>query len=294
MLKLVVLFFTYFTNTVYFDNLLGGDFMAQGFIHTPHSISSAYDNPALLGMLKNIYAFTTESPRNNTTFYIDTKGRSKSPIQGIVSPKFALYYRKVYALDVRVDSPYFVDKERYSEYALSLVSSNKSTSLGINLKYLTGLYAYAHSDSAGAVIILDFAKGFTQDLGIHVNARVFSFGAAYNNIYGYLWWEDTTKVRLPSKFFITAGLHPFHDILFLNAEYEKNSAYVHGTIKGNLIFNIPYKPHGWKTSISLGYLKTTSARLITYGFTIDKGALKTSFGFDNKGNLAVTLYTSGQ
>ncbi len=294
MLTFAVLFFMYFSDAVYFDNLLGGDFMSQGFIHTSASTSSAYDNPSLLGMLDNIYVFTTESPRSNANFYLDTRGRSKSPIWGIVSPKFALYYKKVFSVNIRSDSPYLVDKERYSEYTLSLASSNKSTSIGINLKYLTGLYAYAFTDSINTTVILDFAKGFTQDVGIHINTRVFSFGAACDNIYGYLWWEDTTKTRLPSKFFLTLNLHPFKDILFVNGEYERNSFCGKGILKGGIVFNIPYEPHKWKGTISLGYLTDSHNKLFTYGFTVNKGLVRTCFGFDTKGNLAVTFYTRGQ
>ncbi len=268
--------------------------MAAGFVHSPLAISSSYDNPALLGMLGNIFAFSTQSPRSNPTFYVDTLGRSKSPLWGIVTPKFALYYRKVFAIDIKRSSPYLIDKERYSEYTISLASSSKSTSLGVNLKYLTALYAHAYSDSINPTVILDFAKGFTQDVGIYVKANSFSFGAAYNNLYGQLWWEDTTKERLPSKFFLTLGLHLFNDHLHIAGEYEKNSASLHSALKGGLIFYIPYEPHGWKGALSFGYLTDSEDKLITFGFIIDKGALKTGFGFDNKGNLSVTVYTSGQ
>lgn len=267
--------------------------MAEGFIHSKATISSAYDNPAILGFLKDIYTALSESPRNNRTFYVETNGRSKTPMYGILSPKFALYYRKIYSIDERVDTPLYVNKERYSEYTVGFSSSQKSVSMGINLKYLTGMYAYIDADSVSSYA-LDFAKGFTQDVGLCVYGKNFTLGASYNNLYGILWWEAKQKTKLPTKFFFTLGVYPFKELLSINAEYEENQAFPNSFFKGGIVINIPYKVKKWAFSVSGGYISDRHQSLLTYGFTIKKSYFSLAVGFDNKGNTAVTIYTKGK
>lgn len=292
MLNFLFVVISYFSQGVYFDNLLGGDFMAQGFIHSESAPSSAYDNPALLGLLEDIYVVFTESPRNNRTFYVETKGRSKSPLWGIISPKFAMYYRKIYSLNERVESPLYVDKERYSEYTMGLASSNKSISIGVNFKYLTATYAFLNSDST-STFALDFARGFTQDVGLCLKSSFFTLTGAYDNLYGILWWESKKKDKLPSRFFLTLGIYPLKKILGINAEYEKNYAFSNNVFKGSFSVNIPYEIKKWNVSVKGGYIFDKNNSLLTYGFEFKKSDVSVALGFDNKGNLAVSIYTKG-
>ncbi len=290
MLVAILILITHFSGKTFYDNMLGGDFLANAFIHTQTAPTASYDNPSLLGLLDNIYAFTTESPRNNPTFYVDTEGRPKNTIIGIISPKLSLFYRNIFNLNRRIDTPYLVDKEKYSEYTLGIASSNQTVTLGINLKYLTSTYAYAYNDT----LILDFARGFSEDIGITFHNQYITIGGAYNHVYGILKWDSEEVTRIPSRYFISISMQPFKDLLYLNGEYEKVSFSDTAYLKGSFLFNIPYTPHKIKTGIFGGYLKGKDDYLLTYGFTINKGVARINIGFDNKGNLAVTLFTSGQ
>lgn len=293
MVNVVLFLMVYMTNNVYFDNLISADYMSLGFIHSQSASSSAYDNPAILSLLSDIYIVITECKRNSPNFYVETVGRSHSPLHGIISPKFALYYRKIYSFERRVDSPFFLTKERYSEYTLGLSSTSATVSIGLNLKYINALYAYADEDSPKD-LALDFAKGFTNDIGISFNNDLFTISAAYNNVYGNLWWEGKGKNRLPQRYFFTFELRPLREILFLNVEYEKNSIFTSGIFKGGILLKVPYQLKNWHIAIAGGYLTSSQGKLLTYGFSLNKDIVKLAFGFDNNSNISITLYTQGK
>ncbi len=290
MLYALLIFITYFGGSAYYDNALGGDFMANAFAHTEAAKTASYDNPAILGVLDNIYALTTITLRKEPTFYIDTKARPRNSLIGIISPRISLFYRNIFDLNRRIDTPYFVDRERYSEYTLGLSSSNKTASLGLNIKYLTATYAYAYNDS----ILLDFAKGFSQDIGLLIYTDRLTIGAAYDHIYGILKWDSGEKTRIPSRYFVNAEFYPFKNLLYLSGEYEKFLSDSTAFWKGGILFNIPYKPGKVEIGIYGGYLKADKDYLITYGFNIQKGVVRISTGFDTKGNITLTLYSSGE
>jgi hypothetical protein len=145
---------------------------------------------------------------------------------GFASTDAGFFYRPLSNYNVRFSTDPFNFREenlKVSQIGFSAASEGeKGAVVGLNLTYLNAHLARASQDGMTQPAAIDFADGhgFTLDLGLRRNWEQGSFGAAFFNIPGIIYWNQFKADQLPVLMRTGASFYPV-PMFGLLAEYDK-------------------------------------------------------------------------
>lgn len=204
--------------------------MGLAFCAVGNDPSAICFNPAgLTGVTRNTFSLSYEATRQSTLsaeeiFRGDMLRNNRFIFLSMCTPQASFSWRPLSNASFRTvnGTDYEDDEIKVNAYTVSASQKTKNgLTSGLNLSYLSGQIAQSRTVNGAPFVNLSDGYGFSMDIGfMYTVAPELEVGVNFQNLAGFMWWEDFEKDLLP--FILRAGAaFKVTDFMIFATDWEK-------------------------------------------------------------------------